>query len=110
MAIKARLWWEINIEGRKPKLEESFLVEKKLEPSKEFFINLYKDKESFAKIVPSFRTYAVITPNGMWYEKGSTNTLGSYNDEIYLWELEYNNLFIKQADPEWTLTVVDCII
>jgi len=59
-----------------------------------------------------FSTYAVLTPDGEWHEPGQMGWWGmshaSQEDEK-LWDEAYEN-FLKEADPNWTITIVDCHI
>ncbi len=56
------------------------------------------DTNEFGKTV---NTFAVITPDGEWYECGKDK-----RD----WNEKYYDTFIKDADPEHTITIVDCHI
>lgn len=60
-------------------------------------------KESFVERASRFATFAVLTPNGEWYEKEY-----GYNEKE--WDETFFDEFIKDADPELYLAVVDCHI
>lgn len=60
-----------------------------------------------------FRTYAVLTPNGQWHAPGSMGWWGmssETNDEYEEWKEKFAEKFIKNANPEWELSIVDCHI
>lgn len=79
----------------------------------EFYINRYKNKETYAMCVSTFNTYAVITPDGKWHAIGNMGWWGcssESDEEVYDWQVNFKKRFIDTADPEWTLTVVDCHI
>lgn len=105
-------WWDVVIGGAP--LEEgedkfSFLL---WEKTKEEIIETYGTKENYVTEKCKFRTYALLTPEGEWFEPGkmgwwamTTETPESIKD--------YNKFFddfLAKADPEWTLTIVDCHI
>jgi len=57
-----------------------------------------------------FSTFAVITPDGKWYEKGEMGWWACVSNEEEEWDIKYKERFIDTANPEWILTVVDCHI
>ncbi len=60
-----------------------------------------------------FGTYAVITPDGKWHSKGDMGWWGCSSEteeEAKKWNKSFKDMFLNTADPEWTLTVVDCHI
>jgi hypothetical protein len=78
-----------------------------------YYKEYYKDKETYAKICASCNTYAVVTPDGEWHEKGQMGWFGMSSEtgeEALDWELHYKERFIDTADPDWILTIVDCHI
>lgn len=78
-----------------------------------YYEEYYKDKETYAKICASCSTFAVVTPDGKWYEKGQMGWFGASSetaDESLDWDLHYKERFIDTADPDWTLIIVDCHI
>lgn len=109
---KAIRYWEVVVEKQPLREDEN----------KDDFINWYKDgyyeeyyrdKETYAKIFASFGTYAVVTPDGIWHEKGQMGYWGissETGDESLDWDLYYKERFIDAADPDWTITIVDCHI
>lgn len=60
-----------------------------------------------------FYTYAVLTPDGEWNEPGLMGWWGISSatpEEENEFNKNYENNFIKTANPEWRLTIVDCHI
>lgn len=57
-----------------------------------------------------FETFAVLTPDGEWHEKGSMGWWGIVTNEKDGWKDSYKKAFLDNANPEWTLTIVDCHI
>lgn len=109
---KAIRYWEVVVEKQPLKENEN----------KDNFFNFYrdgyyeeyyKDKETYATICASCNTYAVVTPDGKWHEKGQMLYFGLSSetaDESLDWDLHYKERFLDTADPDWTLTIVDCHI
>lgn len=78
-----------------------------------YYEEYYRDKETYAKICASCNTYAVVTPDGKWYECGQMGWFGSSSetaDEFLDWNLNYKERFLDTANPDWILTIVDCHI
>lgn len=103
-------FWEIAIEGQ-PLLkgeEKPYILYKT-----EYYKDRYHDKENYARIQSNFNTWAVITPDGAWYQQGQMGWW-LFSDETHEeaedWYKNYKARFIDTADPEWELTIVDCHI
>lgn len=62
------------------------------------------------EIPDDFTTFAVVLPNGRWYEKGSMGWWAIVTDEKEDWTEKYKEKFLDTADPSWILTIVDCHI
>ncbi|MBO5032669.1 MAG: hypothetical protein J6D08_12430 [Lachnospiraceae bacterium] len=105
-------WWEVVVEDSPLRAWEDkreFLSFYK----KEYLIARYKTKELYAKIQSSVVTYAVIMPDGTWYQKGQMGWFGCSSetpDASFEWDMKFKENFIDKADPNWTLTIVDCHI
>ena len=67
-------------------------------------------KVSDASFDSDFRTFAVVTPDGEWFERGSMGWWACVSNEEKDWEDMYKERFIDTADPSWTITIVDCHI
>ena len=78
-----------------------------------FMYGIKKDmtKEDYiSSIADNFETYAVLTTDGKWHEKGKMGWFGISTDEKQGWSESYKESFIKNADPNWTISIVDCHI
>lgn len=102
-------FWEINVEGMP--LQES---EKKddfyclLKP--EYYLAQYNSKEEFAQSEAAFTTWALLTPEGEWYQQGEMGFFGM-SDATKESRQAYKKHFqevLEQADPELYATIVDC--
>ena len=79
---------------------------------KEYFLERYGTKENYAKIQSQFSTYAVLMPDGKWYEPGQMGwwgISGATVDKEKEWDNNYHK-FIDQVEADWTITIVDCHI
>ena len=81
--------------------------------SKQYYEDYYGDRETYARYMANFRTYAVITPDGKWYAEGDMGWFGCSSatpEEFKKWCEHYKEIFLDNADPKWILTIVDCHI
>lgn len=79
----------------------------------EYYRERYGDRETYARYIAQFSTFAVVTPDGEWHEKGEMGWFGCSSDtaeDERDWEEHYKERFIDTADPDWILTIVDCHI
>lgn len=105
-------FWEMKVEGAEPKTEEEKEQLKWDWYKPEFFIERYKNKETFAKSRASFTMWAIVK-DGVWYEKGSMGFWAmsdETHDEALDWELNMYDRFIKDLPEDTRLTVIDCHI
>ena len=97
-------WWKENVEGDG----------KDLFYKKEYYIDRYKNAETFATICSSPHARAVVTPDGEWHEPGVMGWFGfssESNEDGLKWDLEFHKTFIEPAiENNWYVTVVDCHI
>lgn len=80
---------------------------------KEYYLDYYGSREAYAKSTSEFSTFAVVTPDGEWHEKGRMGWFACSSetpDEAKAWNASYKEKFIDGADPDWILTMVDCHI
>ncbi|MCB5873727.1 hypothetical protein LIR51_02620 [Blautia producta] len=56
-----------------------------------------------------FSTFALLFPDGTWYEMGQMRSFGIVENEREDWTLTFKELLDKAA-PDWILTIVDCNI
>lgn len=82
--------------------------------TKEYLLSIYPDEQTYIHKMTEFSTFAVLTPDGQWREKGSMGWFGCSGEtpeEDTAWHDSYEDAFIKPALEEgWELTVVDCHI
>lgn len=109
---RAIRFWEIKIENQEPKTDKEKEELKHDFYNKEYYINTYKNKETYAKCMASFTMWAVVK-DGKWYEKGEMGWWGMSSetpDECVSWEEGFYDHFIKDLPDDTLLTVVDCHI
>ena len=85
-------------------------------------IEPFKTRENYAMCQAGFSTYAVITPDGIWYECGgiyggdmadiekNADWYYKYHKRFINWYDNYFKRFILSADGETTMTIIDCHI
>lgn len=105
-------WWEINVDGDEPKEGDEKDERMLLRP--EYYREFYKNKETYATILslPIFR--AVVTPDGVWHEKGQMGWFAMSSEtpeESIEWDWNFVERFLVPAiSANNYLTVVDCHI
>lgn len=100
---KAYNWWVEHIDSDKE--WDSFI-------KKEYYTDTYKDATDYATRCAQFSTFAVVTPDGEWHEKGEMGWFACSDEtpeEAREWDDNYMS-FIENADPEDIITIVDCHI
>jgi hypothetical protein len=85
------------------------------ESMKYFGYGIHKDdsKETYVDRQTEFNTYAVITPDGIWHSKGKMGWWGCSSeteDEDIQWRKGFEDIFVKNADTDLMITIVDCHI
>lgn len=101
-------FWERVIYGKGAPEEKPFTLY-----SKDFYVERFGTKEKFAECQALFGTWAVVTPDGKWYEKGEMGWFAcsdETHEEALAWDLGFKERFIDTADPDWFVTIVDCHI
>ena len=79
--------------------------------SENYYRACFGDRETFARLTSMFSTFAVLLPDGSWFEKGYLGSFGYSSEtpeEARFWLESYKPRFLDTADPDWILTVVDC--
>lgn len=103
-------YWEVVVDGGKlldnEKEDDFFSFYKK-----EYYTEQYKTKENYATQQASFSTFAVVTPEGEWIEKGKMGWWG-VNDATEESRNSYNKQFsqLLEEHGDYFLTIVDCHI
>lgn len=104
-------FWEMKIEGKEPITEEEKERMKWDWYKKEYYIEKYGDKETYAKLQTTFSTYAVVK-DGKWYAKGDMGWFGCSSatpNEEREWEEKFVEHLNKLPDNT-ILTIIDCHI
>ena len=105
-------FWEVYVEegelkeGETKEMFDSFY-------KREYYLNRYGDKERYARERSEFNTFAVVTPDGKWHEQGSMGWFGvssETHEEARDWHDSWYDNFIKDADKELWLCIIDCHI
>ena len=107
---KARRFWEVCVEGQSIAENEN---PEDFKPffRKEYYIDQFGDKETYATRVTGFTCWAFVAPNGEWYENGqmgwfAANDATKESRDRFALELED----MLKSDPNLWLTIVDCHI
>ena len=104
-------FWEVAIEGN-PIREEENPEQFRTFYRREYYLEQFRDKEHYARDCASFSTWALVTPNGEWYENGEMGWFGAH-DATAESRAEYESEFqraLSEADPNLWLSIVDCHI
>lgn len=107
----AKRFWEVNVENAPLKAGEErkdFLTFY----SPEYYKERYGNVENYCKSCCNFSTYAMVDASGIWHEPGQMGWFACDNSTSESRE-KYDKFFeeyLKNADPEWTITIVDCHI
>lgn len=109
---EALRYWEVVVEGspiREDEKEDWFFSIYK----KEYYTEQFKTKEDYALDCSTFSTWAMVTPDGEWYENGkmgwfacSDATMESRNN----FKRFFYDYLKNPENSEYFLTVVDCHI
>lgn len=108
---KAERYWEVVVEGsplRKGENEDDFRNFYR----KEYYIDEYGTKENYAKVRCTLTTYAVLTPDGKWYDKYDFDEISdpTIPNKSLDWNLNFKERFVDAYDPNTVVTIVDCHI
>lgn len=106
---------DIDIESLKEKYEERYqeLITEGDFYKPSYYQKRYPTLEDYIKNQERFSTYAVVDENGEWHEKGQMyyfGITGATEDEERKWDENFYDSFIKNTNPEYWLTIVDCHI
>jgi hypothetical protein len=87
-------------------------AEGKTDAERYFCYGIEKDetREQYIEDAGEFTTFAVITPDGKWHEEGEMGWFACVSNEDPNWQKNYYDAFLRDADPEATITIVDCHI
>ena len=102
-------YWDVVVEHQEKRPGEEYVSLY----GEQYYLDYYGDRETYARYMTQFSTYAVVTPDGEWHEKGSMGWWGFSSetpDEAKDWDEHFRERFLDTADPDWILTIVDCHI
>lgn len=102
-------FWDVVVDHKEQNPDEDFFSIY----SEDYYRRYYGDRETYARQLSSFSTYAVVMPDGTWYGKGDMGWFGTSSEspeEAMDWEDHYMERFIDNADPDMYITIVDCHI
>ena len=106
---KSLRFWDVVVDHKPAEAgEEHFSIY-----NEKYYVDTYGDRETFGRVSSLFKTHAVITPDGEWHERGEVGCFGLSSEtpeEGLEWDKQYVDRFIKNANPELILTIVDCHI
>lgn len=108
---RAERYWEVVVEDsplQEGESKEDFPNYYKTE----YFYKKYGDKATYANMQSKFNPWALVTPDGKWYEQGRMGWFAcsdSTNDSSVAF-LEFFEKTIKESNPEFYITVLDCHI
>lgn len=79
----------------------------------EYFTEKYGTEKEFFRRNLTFSTFAVVTVDGVWHEKGDMGYWGmssETSDDDKRWLDNYWKAFLKDLDPDTLVTIYDCHI
>lgn len=103
-------FWEIVVEGQPLQDGEEKPFNWR---SKEWFLQTFKDKNDYATQESTFRTFALITPDGEWFERGEMGWWGidtADKDSIKDFNTIYDEVVRKEEYQDYWFVLVDCHI
>lgn len=111
--IEAKRFWELKVEKQEPQNDKEKELIKWDFYKPEYYINTYKDKETYAECEATFSTYAVIDKEGHWCAKGEMGWWGfsssEENQEVDFIKNYKKNVFDVAGEDDY-ITIVDCHI
>ena len=102
-------YWDVVVEHQEKRPGEEYVSLY----GEQYYLDYYRDRETYTRYMTQFSTYAVVTPDGEWHEKGRMGWFGASSetpDEARDWEEHYRERFLDTAEADWVLTIVDCHI
>lgn len=110
--LRACRFWEVCVEGQ-PLKDGEKASEFHCLMKPEYYLEQFGTKERFARSQAELSTFAVITNDGKWHEQGRMGWFGvcdASGEQTQEWYDGWYNSFIKDVDPEWYITIIDCHI
>ena len=97
-------WWVNNIDNEVEEWNDIY--------TKEYYQETYNDAEDYANQNSQFGTFAILTPDGEWHERGEMGWFGFSSetpDEGRQWCNNYMDI-INSVPDNYYMTIVDCHI
>lgn len=106
---------ELDLSGEKDREEMLEYWGEKIETDterKEYILKEYGSKEAWLEKQINFSTFAFVTPDGEWFEPGKMGwwAMDTSTEESCKDYYKKFDDFLKNADPNWAITIVDCHI
>lgn len=102
-------FWDVVVDHQpEAKADEFFSLYKE-----SYYREYYGNRETYARQQAAFVTYAVVTPDNEWHAPGDMGWFGCSSEsaeQFRDWYDHYQERFIDSAEPDWTITLVDCHI
>lgn len=101
--------WDYAVDGKPWKYEDE--KSPVLFYKKEYYLNRYKTKETFAKTVAREHPFAFVDAEGEWYARGMMMSFGQSSDtgeEEIAWSEQFYDSFIKNLSRDDIYVVLDC--
>ena len=109
---KALRFWEVYVE-HSPLNDGESMNDFDAWYKPEYYIEQYKNKETYADYVSMFMTYAFLTPEGEWFETGQMGWFGMDDataESRSDYKTAFRNYLEKAKSENMTITIVDCHI
>ena len=102
-------FWEVVVEGDDIREHEN-LAQFDTFYRREYYLEQFHNKERYARSYSSFTTWALVTPNGEWYENGEMGWFGM-SDATDESRAEYERVLqrtLSEANPNLWISIIDC--
>lgn len=113
-AYKSALrFWQMYIEGEKPRSEKEKEQLKFVLYKPEYYTERYESAEDYADDQAGFTFYAALLPDGEWLEPGEMGWFGvsaATADDDKAWRKRIKEILQRARDEHWYITIVDCHI
>lgn len=110
--VRASRFWEVYVEG-KPLAADEKQSDFTSFYKPQYYEQRYGTKDCFARSSSELSTFAVITNDGEWHEQGSMGWFGvsdESDEKAQNWHNTWYDVFIKDTNKDWYITIVDCHI
>lgn len=105
--------WELLVEEKEPVTEEEEDIVEWNFYKKEYYLQNFRNKETYATVVATFNAYAFLDPDGNWHAQGEMGWFGGSeeNTDVMLnHKMNFYEKYLAKLDEDIILTLVDCHI